>query len=71
LGAAQHDVIAGHGYVLPPGCYVGAEDVEEASTPFPERFAALQAHLKEQFAASVRLTEVIRQRLANVIVPAE
>ena len=69
--AAKHDVIAGHGYVLTPGRYVGAEDVEEDGTPFPERFAALQATLEEQFAESARLTEVIRQRLADVIVPAE
>jgi hypothetical protein len=58
-------------YVLPPGRYVGAEDVEEDGTPFPEHFAALQAKLEEQFAESARLTEVIRQRLADVIVPAE
>lgn len=69
--AAKHDVIAGHGYVLTPGRYVGAEDVEEDGTPFPERFAALQATLEEQFAESARLTEVIRQRLADVIVPTE
>ena len=69
--AASHDVIAGHGYVLTPGRYVGAADVEEDGTPFPERFAALQATLEDQFAESARLTEVIRQRLADVIVPAE
>ncbi len=69
--AARHDVIAGHGYVLTPGRYVGAKDVEEDGTPFPERFAALQATLEEQFAESARLTEVIRQRLTDVIVPAE
>jgi type I restriction enzyme M protein len=31
----------------------------------------LQATLEEQFAESARLTEVIRQRLADVIVPTE
>lgn len=67
--AASHETIAGHGYVLTPGRYVGAEDVEEDGTPFPERFAALQATLEEQFAESARLTEVIRQRLAGVVVP--
>lgn len=69
--AAKHDVIAGHGYVLTPGRYVGAEDVEEDGTPFPERFAALQATLEDQFAESARLTDVIRQRLADVVVAAE
>jgi len=31
----------------------------------------LQATLEEQFTESARLTEVIRQRLADVIIPAE
>lgn len=66
--AASHDVIAGHGYVLTPGRYVGAEEAEEDSTPFVERFAALQATLEVQFADSERLTGVIRERLAGVMV---
>lgn len=66
--AASHDVIAGHGYVLTPGRYVGAEEAEEDATPFVERFAALQATLDEQFAESERLTEIIRERLAGVLV---
>ena len=69
--AAGHDVIAGHGYVLTPGRYVGAEEAEADAIPFPERFAALQATLEEQFAESARLAEVIRERLADVITPAE
>lgn len=66
--AASHDVIAGHGYVLTPGRYVGAEEAEEDATPFVDRFAALQATLEEQFAESERLTELIRERLAGVLV---
>ncbi len=69
--AAGHDVIAGHGYVLTPGRYVGAEEAEADAIPFPERFAALRATLEEQFAESARLTEVIRERLADVIMPAK
>lgn len=69
--AARHDTIAGHGYVLTPGRYVGAEDVETDAVSFAERFATLQATLEEQFAESARLTDVIRQRLASVIVPTE
>ena len=67
--ATKHEVIASHGYVLTPGRYVGAEDVEEDGTPFAVRFAALQATLAEQFTEGARMTEVIRQRLADVIVP--
>lgn len=66
--AANHDVIERHGYVLTPGRYVGAEDVEDDGVAFPERFAALQATLEEQFAESERLTGIIRERLASVIV---
>lgn len=66
--AASHDVIAGHGYVLTPGRYVGAEEAEEDATPFVERFAALQATLEAQFTDSDRLAGVIRERLAGVMV---
>lgn len=66
--AASHDVIAGHGYVLTPGRYVGAEEAEEDATPFVERFAALQATLEAQFTESDRLAGVIRERLAGVMV---
>ncbi len=64
--AADHDTIKEHGYVLTPGRYVGAEAVEEDGTPFPERFAELQAKLEDQFAESERLTAAIRDRLASV-----
>jgi type I restriction enzyme M protein len=65
--AASHEVITGHGYVLTPGRYVGAEEAEEDATPFVERFATLQATLEGQFAESERLTGVIRDRLAGVM----
>ena len=67
--AASHETIASHGYVLTPGRYVGAEEAEADAVPFAERFATLQATLEEQFAESARLTDVIRQRLASVVVP--
>jgi type I restriction enzyme M protein len=58
--------IKGHGYVLTPGRYVGAADVEDDDMPFADRFAALQAKLNEQFAESEKLTAVILQKLAGV-----
>jgi Type I restriction-modification system methyltransferase subunit len=67
--SATTDEIAGHGYVLTPGRYVGAEEVEEDDTPFPERFAALQATLEAQFKESDRLTALIREKLAQVEMP--
>ncbi len=57
-----------NGHVLTPGRYVGVKAAEEDATPFVERFAALQAELEEQFAEGERLTAVIRERLAGVVV---
>lgn len=65
-GMPQESV--GRGYVFTPGRYAGAEEVEANATPFPERFAALQATLGAQFAESERLTQVIHDQLANVVV---
>jgi len=65
--AAMLDEIKTHNYVLTPGRYVGAADVEDDDIPFPERFAALQAQLDERFAESDRLTAAIRTRLAGVL----
>ena len=53
--SAKLEEIKGHGYVLTPGRYVGAADAEDDAVPFPERFAALQAKLEEQFAESETL----------------
>ncbi len=64
--SATLEEIKGHGYVLTPGRYVGAADVEDDETPFAERFAALKTKLEEQFAASEALTGTIRARLAGV-----
>ncbi len=47
--------IASHGYVLTPGRYVGAEEVEDDGEPFEEKMARLVATLEEQFAESARL----------------
>ena len=59
--------IRGHGHVLTPGRYVGAEAAEEDDTPFAERFAALQEELEVQFAEAEELTATIRARLAEVL----
>ncbi len=65
--AATLPEIAGHGFVLTPGRYVGAAEVEEDETPFLERFAALQERLDSQFAEGQRLEQTIRERLARVV----
>jgi type I restriction enzyme M protein len=40
--------IEGHGFVLTPGRYVGASDVEDDNTPFTERFTLLRTRLAER-----------------------
>ncbi|MBW4049680.1 MAG: SAM-dependent DNA methyltransferase [Proteobacteria bacterium] len=64
--AASVEEIKSHGYVLTPGRYVGAADVEDDDVPFTERFAALNAKLETQFAEADRLTAAIRARLKAV-----
>ncbi|MBB5374487.1 class I SAM-dependent DNA methyltransferase [Acidocella aromatica] len=66
--AAKLEEIAGHGFVLTPGRYVGAADAEEDDVPFEERFAALKEKLEAQFAQADDLTASIRERLRSVIV---
>ena len=64
--AAHLDEIKAHGYVLTPGRYVGAEDVEDDDVPFHKRFAALRAKLDAHFAEAEALTEAIRDRLKAI-----
>jgi type I restriction enzyme M protein len=66
--SATLDHIKGHGYVLTPGRYVGAVDVEDDDVPFPERLAALKVKLDAQFASAEQLTATIREKLAGVAV---
>jgi type I restriction enzyme M protein len=64
--SAKQDEIAGHGYVLTPGRYVGAPELEDDGEPFPEKMARLTAELDEQFAESARLEATIRESLAGL-----
>lgn len=64
--SATLDEIAGHGYVLTPGRYVGAADVEDDGEPFEDKMERLTAQLQEQFAESARLEQIIRDNLARL-----
>ena len=64
--SATLDEIAGHGYVLTPGRYVGAADVEEDGEPFDEKMARLTATLQEQLAESARLEAIINENLQRL-----
>ena len=64
--AATLEDIAGHGHVLTPGRYVGAEDVVDDGEPFDVKMARLTAELNGQFAESAKLESAIRANLAGL-----
>ena len=61
--SATTDEIREHGYVLTPGRYVGAAEIEDDGVPFEEKMAELSATLYEQFAEADRLEAVIKRNL--------
>ncbi len=64
--SATAEEITTHNYVLTPGRYVGAEDIEDEGEPFEEKMARLTEKLEEQFQESVKLEDVIRQNLKEL-----
>jgi type I restriction enzyme M protein len=58
--------IAKHGYVLTPGRYVGAEEVEDDGEPFDEKMKRLTEQLASQFAESSKLERAIKERLESL-----
>lgn len=57
------DEIKDHGYVLTPGRYVGAEEVEDDGVPFDEKMTELTEKLYGQFAMADQLEATIRKNL--------
>ena len=55
-----------HGYVVTPGRYVGAEDVEDDGEPVDEKIKHLTMKLEEQFQESARLEQAIRENLRRL-----
>lgn len=64
--AAKTEEIASHGYVLTPGRYVRAAEVEDDGEPFEEKMRRLTGQLNQQFAESVKLEQAIRTNLSNL-----
>jgi hypothetical protein len=64
--ATKLEEIKSHSYVLTPGRYVGAEDVEGDDVSFVERFAALRAKLEGQFGTATQLENDIRRKLERI-----
>ena len=58
--------IAEHGYVLTPGRYVGAEEVEDDDEAFAEKMQRLTRQLGEQMQKGAELDQLIRQRLGGL-----
>jgi type I restriction enzyme M protein len=65
--AASVDEIATHDYVLTPGRYVGAADIEDAGEPIDQRLTRLRSQLLAEFEEAARLEEIIRQRLEGLV----
>jgi len=55
-----------HDFVLTPGRYVGAADVEDDGEAFPEKMQRLTALLKTQFEESYTLEKAIKENLAGI-----
>jgi type I restriction enzyme M protein len=64
--SASLEEIRKNGYVLTPGRYVGAEDVEDDGEPFDEKMKRLTALLHHQFTESQNLEKTIRENLKGL-----
>lgn len=65
--SAKLGEIRGYNYILTPGRYVGAADVDDDDVSFIERFAGLRAKLDEHFLEADNLNATIRQKLAGIV----
>lgn len=63
---ATRDDIKGHGFVLTPGRYVGAADVEDDGEPFEDKMNRLTAELSAQLAEGAKLDGAIKTNLAKL-----
>jgi type I restriction enzyme M protein len=64
--SAKLEEIGTHGYVLTPGRYVGAEEVEDDDEAFEEKMLHLTQKLEQQFEESARLEAAIRENLRGL-----
>ncbi|WP_024906120.1 type I restriction-modification system subunit M [Robbsia andropogonis] len=63
---ANVEEIKKHNFSLTPGRYVGAEELEEDSEPFAEKYPRLLAELNQCFDDGERLTAVVRKQLKEI-----
>ncbi len=60
------DKVKEHGYVLTPGRYVGAEEIEDDGEPFDDKMKRLTTELDGQFKESAKLEKEIRKNLRGI-----
>ena len=65
--AADEAAIRGHGFVLTPGRYVGAEAAADDAQGAAEALRALAATLDQQQRAAVELDAIIRRQIASLV----
>lgn len=65
--SATLDEIAAHDFVLTPGRYVGASEVEDDGEPFEEKMERLSAELSEQMQRSADLDALIREEMGGML----
>ncbi|MBW4625982.1 MAG: N-6 DNA methylase [Brasilonema octagenarum HA4186-MV1] len=63
---AKLEEIVSHGYVLTPGRYVGAEEVEDDDQAFEEKMLDLTKKLEQQFIESAKLEAIIKENLRGL-----
>lgn len=64
--SATTEEIESHGFVLTPGRYVGAEEVEDDGEPFEEKMKRLVNELQSQFVESAKLEKGIKANLKGL-----
>ena len=64
--SASLDEVREQGYVLTPGRYVGAEDIEDDGEVFEEKMLTLTTKLSEQLKRSDELETTIRENLKRI-----
>ncbi|HWB58663.1 MAG TPA: type I restriction-modification system subunit M [Chthoniobacteraceae bacterium] len=64
--SANSEEIAAHNFVLTPGRFVDAEDVEDDGEPFDAKMSRLVAELNVQFAEAAELEQAIKVNLSKI-----
>jgi type I restriction enzyme M protein len=64
--SATLEEIRSNNYILTPGRYVGAEDIDEDDEPFEEKMKILTAKLKTQFEESKKFEVLIKDHLRRL-----